>query len=93
MYAVDRRTSLCIFRKVGRERVVSRVESSGRERVRSVTRVKGCIVVTSRGRRRKKGKKEKGEEEHRKDEKRKKGGGVKGLKRGDLTNDGWKNAR
>lgn len=57
--AVDRRTSLCIFRKVGRRVRVSRVESSGRERVRSVTRVKGCIVVTSRGKRGRKKKKKK----------------------------------
>lgn len=72
--AVDRRTSLCIFRKVGRRVRVSRVESSGRERVRSVTRVKGCIVVTSRGRRGKK--RRRGKDERRE----KKGGGVKGLK-------------
>lgn len=57
--AVDRRTSLCIFRKVGRRVRVSRVESSGRERVRSVTRVKGCIVVTSRGKKGRKKKKKK----------------------------------
>lgn len=74
--AVDRRTSLCIFRKVGRRVRVSRVESSGRERVRSVTRVKGCIVVTSRGRRGKKRRRRKGKDERRE----KKGGGVKGLK-------------